>query len=234
MDDGSSSAGRAGFRVVPYSSGMSPDHIALLRTAGRPGAWPRGAVLLRTGEEADRTLLIERGQIKITVESDRGYTSMLAIRGPGELVGELSALDGRARSATATAMTEVLAVVITADRFLHLVRGNGALALAVLNSVVGRLRDSDRIRAEYGAQGASARIVYALLDLGAQHGSTPTQSAEARVIAVTQQELASAAGTSRESVVRALRELHREGLIETARGKVTISSTIRLEKWAYG
>ena len=210
---------------------LLPEHLALVREAGRPSSWPREAVLLRQGDPADRAILIERGQVKITAESGSGYTSLLAVRGVGELIGELSALDGRSRSATVTAMTAVQGYVVSASVFRRLLMGNGALAMAVLNAVVARLRDSDHRRAEYGAYGASARTSAVLLDLAEGYGVAVSGSPRGRSIAVTQQELAGAVGTSRESVVRALRELHHEGLVETSRGKVVVLDLAQLEHW---
>ena len=163
-------------------------------------------------------MLIERGLVKITTESYRGYTTVLAVRGPGELIGELSTIDGQVRSATAIAMTAVQAIVIPADRFHALLEENGAFTLTVLSLVVGRLRDSDRTRAEFGAQSASERVARVLLDLAQRHGLRVRGNEASRIVAVTQQELAGVAGTSRESVVRALRDLGRAGLIVTSRG----------------
>jgi CRP/FNR family cyclic AMP-dependent transcriptional regulator len=201
---------------------FSPDQVALLRTAGRPTTWNRGSFLLTEGERAGDAFLIERGKVKISVVSDSGYTTLLAFRGPGELLGELSALDSRARSATATAMSAVQATRIPAAGFRRLLEQHGALTLAVLNSIVGRLRESDRRRAEFGGHSAGRRVAQVLAELAERHGQPPAGPGAAKVVAITQQELASAAGTSRESVVRSLREMHRDGLIKTSRGKVIV------------
>jgi CRP/FNR family transcriptional regulator, cyclic AMP receptor protein len=209
---------------------FSSQHLALLRAAGRVGIWRRGAVLLREAETSDGAMLIERGLVKITTESYHGYTTVLALRGPGELIGELSTIDGQARSASAVAMTAVQAIVISVERFHRLLENNGEFTLAVLCLVVSRLRDSDRTRAEFGAQSASERVARVLLDLAQRHGLPVRGSDTSRVVAVTQQELAGVAGTSRESVVRALRELGRTGLIATSRGKLTIPDVGRLER----
>ena len=210
------------------------DQTMLLRAAGHPASWPRGSVLVREGEDSGSTFLIERGQVKVTVSSRTGYTTLLAIRGPGELVGELSALDSCRRSATVTAVSAVQAIVIPAVRFRDLLESHSELALAVLKSVVGRLRDSDRRRAEYGGHNARTRVAYLLVEMAERHGIASPQTETAKVIAVTQQELAGAAGTSRESVVRSLRELHRDGLVETLRGKVIVLDPNLLAESVHG
>jgi CRP/FNR family transcriptional regulator, cyclic AMP receptor protein len=198
------------------------DQILLLRAVGHPASWSRGSVLMTEGENSAGVLLIERGQVKVTVSSRSGYTTLLAIRGPGELIGELSALDGQRRSGTVTALSEVHATVIPAPSFRSLLEGHGELALAVLKLFVGRLRESDRRRAEFGGHDSRTRVVYVLVEMAERYGAAVSESGPAKVVTVTQQELANASGTSRESVVRSLRELHRDGLVETRRGKVIV------------
>jgi CRP/FNR family transcriptional regulator, cyclic AMP receptor protein len=198
------------------------DHLSLLRAAGHLASWSRGSVLVREGEESGSAFLIERGQVKVTVSSRSGYTTLLAIRGPGELIGELSALDGQRRSGTVTALSVVQATVIPAASFRSLLGSHGELALAVLRLFVERLRESDRRRAEFGGHSARTRVVYVLVEMAERYGTAAPRRGAAKVVPVTQQELASAAGTSRESVVRSLRDLHRDGLVETSRGKVIV------------
>ena len=85
-----------------------------------------------------------------------------------------------------------------------------------------RLRDSDRRRAEFGSQRTKLRVASVLVEMAEYYGTAKPGAGAAKVIAVTQQELASASGTSRESVVRSLRDLHNAGLVEKGRGKVIV------------
>jgi CRP/FNR family cyclic AMP-dependent transcriptional regulator len=147
-------AGRAQQRNRPWLgtefSGFHAAQLELLRSSGRVDRWPPGNVLIREGEQPDRAILLEKGLVKVTAEARHGYTSLLAVRGPGELVGELSCLDGGVRSATVTAIRPVEGVVIAADRFARLLQADGELALAVSRSIVRRLRDSNGWRAGHG------------------------------------------------------------------------------------
>ncbi|WP_405017871.1 Crp/Fnr family transcriptional regulator [Kitasatospora sp. NBC_00070] len=216
---------------------MSPTWIKVLRAAGSVHIWRRGTVLMREGEPADRVLLLERGLVKITSESATGYTSLLALRGPGELVGELSCVDGGPRSATATAMGSVAGVAVPVARFEALLGQQDGLALAVLRMVAWRLRDADGQRGDFGARSASVRTALALARLAGRYG-TPVPGAPAgspaRRLAVTQQELAGAAGSSRESVVRVLRQLGEAGLVVTSRGMVLVVDPVALVGWSSG
>lgn len=212
--------------------GLTPEHLALLRGAGVPAAWPRGGVLMRQGEPADRAVLIETGVVKIVSESANGYVSLLALRGVHDLVGEFGCLDDTVRSASVVAMRPVHGFVISAPRFCALMEENGSLALAILRSVISRLRHADDQRAALGSSTAVVRVAQVLLELSERHGTpAPRWAPHARHLKLTQQELASAAGTSRESVVRTLRELHQHELVETARGAIVVLDPAGLEWW---
>ncbi|GAA4902899.1 cyclic nucleotide-binding domain-containing protein [Streptomonospora salina] len=217
------------------SADFSADQIGALRKTGAHKRWRRGDVLLCEGGAPDCVIMIEEGQIKATVHASNGYTSLLAVRGPGELVGEMACLDGRPRSATVTASTAGLGTVISADRFLALLQGNAGLAMAVLRSVGARLRHSDTHRAGNGAHTARTRIASVLADLAHRYGVPALDAGpRARRVQVTQQDLAGASGTSRESVVRALKELERAGLVSRNRGVLLVQNPTRLNGWPSG
>lgn len=187
---------------------------------------------MRRGDPADKVVMIEEGLVKVIAESSNGFTSLLAFRGVGELVGELGCLDGGVRSASVVAMRGVRGIAVAAPRFAALLEEHGALALAVLRSISGRLRHADGHRASLGASTASVRTARVLGELSRRLGApAPTWATDAREVALTQQELASAAGTSRESVVRALRELHQEQLVYTRRGAIVVTDPEGLASW---
>lgn len=206
----------------------------LFRSVGRPGSWCSGDVLFLEGDPPDSVVLIDEGLVRITADARNGYTSLLALRGPGELVGEMACLDRRARSATVSVMRPVRGTVITAERFLGLLEQNGALALSLVRSITARLRHSDGRRADQGALPTSIRVARVLLDLVLRHGDEVQHDPRARTIAVSQADLAGAAGTSRESVVRALRQLQQEEIVTTSRGRIVVHDLRGLGRWVDG
>ncbi|WP_071659872.1 Crp/Fnr family transcriptional regulator [Streptomyces humi] len=212
---------------------LSPGEVRLLREAGHPRTWVRGEVLMREGETADSVVLLTGGLVKATVDSANGYTSLLALRGPGELLGELACIDGRPRGATVTAMRRSAGLVVAGEAFLRLLERDPALCLAVLRSVVGRLRDSDGLRADQGARTTGARVAGLLVKLAVQYGSAAPETLPGAVaVQVNQRELASATGASRESVVRCLRAMQRAGLVATGRGRTVVLDLAGLRRWA--
>src|SRR5579864_4570921 len=90
---------------------------AALHAEGAAHHYRTGATLFHEGDPSDWVLLVTRGRVKVASVTADGKDVVLAVRGPGDLVGELSALDGLPRSAAATALDEVDARVVTADRF---------------------------------------------------------------------------------------------------------------------
>ncbi|MEV7036017.1 Crp/Fnr family transcriptional regulator [Streptomyces sp. NPDC093272] len=212
---------------------FSPGEVESLRQAGHARAWDRGEVLMREGEQADFVVLLTAGLVKATVDSANGYTSLLALRGPGELLGELACVDGGPRGATVTAMRRSEGVVVAAGAFLRLLEREPGLSLSVLRSVVGRLRDSDGLRAEQGARTTRSRVAALLVKLAVEYGSAVLEPLPGAVsVQVNQRELAAAAGASRESVVRCLRAMQREGLVATGRGRTVVLDLAGLRRWA--
>ncbi|MEU6811304.1 Crp/Fnr family transcriptional regulator [Streptomyces sp. NPDC046831] len=211
---------------------FTPDALLLLRAAGRVRTWARGESLMREGGPPDSVVLVLSGLAKVTAESGNGYTSVLALRGPGELVGELSCLDGALRSATVTAIEELEGVVVGSEAFLRLLRTHASLTLAVLRSVVTRLRDSDSMRTERGARSSRSMLARVLLDTAVRHGTPVDEPPGALAVRLNQQELAGAAGISRESVVRSLRAMQEAGLVTTSRGRTCVLDLAEVRRWA--
>lgn len=223
--------------AVPPGAERRPftaDEELLLGGAGRSKEWASGEIVFFEGGSPDSVVLIREGLVKATSHTRGGYISLLAIRGPGQLVGELACLDRMPRSATVTTLEPVHGAVVTADRFTELLQQNGALALSLIRSITGRLRDADRLRTDQAALPANARVARVLLDLALRHGTVPRHEPYARTLKVSQADLASASGTSRESAVRALRALQGDSVVSTSRGRIMVHDVRILSHWING
>ncbi len=203
----------------------------LIRSVGQEVRWRPGELLMREGDTADRVVLPQSGLAKVTSVSTTGFTSLFALRGPDELLGELSCVDGGPRSATATAMGEVKGTAVPAPRFTALMEEHGGLALAVLRCVAERLRESDVGRADLGALPTVARTALVLARLSQSYGAPVAGDLAARRLVINQQELAGAVGASRESVVRVLRVLTDCRLVTVSRGQIVVRDPAVLLRW---
>jgi CRP-like cAMP-binding protein len=152
--------------------------------------------------------------------SPDGNVVMLALRGPGEILGEMSVLGADDRSATVVAIERCESRIVLADRFLLLVRSLG-LEEQFLQHAMSRIRESDAWRAELVTLPAGPRLARTLLRLAAV-------SASAMEIGLDQTELGQAVGLSRSTVAAELSRLREQGVIATGRRRVTITDLSRL------
>jgi len=145
---------------------------------------------------------------------------LLALRGAGDVIGEQALIDDRPRSATIAAATDLDALVIGSAEFEQYLKDHPSAAFALLRSLSERLRESDRRRTAAVNETVALRLARQLLEL-IDHGVDVTSPVELQV-PLSQDQLASWIGASREAVARALRELRARDLVSTARRRITI------------
>ena len=206
---------------VPFLSRLTPDERGALRRCGRPRRWPRDTALCVEGDVAQWVAVLLSGIVKASRFTDDGREVVLGIQGPGTLIGELEATDGRPRHATAWALVPVTALVVSRDDFVGFLRSHHGAARLLMQALCERLRDADDKRAEYGACDTTGRIAHRLAELAARFGE-PVDSGVRISVAITQDELAGWVGASREATSKALRTLRRRGWIETGRRSVLV------------
>lgn len=102
-------------------------------------AYEPGAIIFREGDGGDRALLIWDGEVAI-LKGDLAQPTLLAFRGPGALIGEMSLLDDEPRSATVAALSTVRALCINRSRFEDFLREVPALGLSIMVNLTQRLR----------------------------------------------------------------------------------------------
>lgn len=208
---------------------LTADEVEEMRAAGRPRRWERGTTVMSEGDTSDWVLVLTEGRVKVSSHTSSGTEVVLAVRGPGGLLGEMSAIDGSPRSATVTALEPIAGIVIR--DFPAFLQAHGRIAVLLMQLVTGRLRDADRKRIEYGAFDTTGRVATRLIELAERYGEK-TNSGVRVALPLSQDELAGWTGASREAVSKALRLLRDRGLIETGRRRVVIHDLDGLRKRA--
>jgi len=200
---------------------LTPEEHDTLLAQGRKRRYTAGDTLFHEGDASDWVAVLLGGRVKVSYFAESGTEVMLAVRDPGDLLGDLSALDGTPRSATVTAMEAVEALVLTAAAFRAFLQSYPRLALELVRSLVARLRDADVKRVEFGAYDSVGRVARRLVELTERFGR---ESSAGTVIdlPITQQELAGWTGTSRESVAKALQTLRRLEWVDTGRKQLVV------------
>ncbi|MFE2265448.1 Crp/Fnr family transcriptional regulator [Streptomyces griseosporeus] len=190
--------------------------------AGSDVRYPARTVVLRKGEPSTHVLLVLEGWLKVTDDSSDGHEALLALRGPGDVIGESAALDDTSRSASVTALEPVRAVFVPAHRFKAFLDDHPVAARQLMGLITDRMRAADRKRLELAACGVKQRLALLLLELAQYHGDPVPEGVRIKV-PLTQQELAGAVGSSRESVTRLLRELRERGCVTTRRQSLVVA-----------
>lgn len=219
--------------VAPPSTGflgqLTPAEREALTALGHRRRYRRGATLFTEGDRSTHVVLILSGQVRVSYMTDGGREIVFATKEAGELLGELSAIDGLARSATASTLGPAEVLVVEGADFMDFVRTHPGTAVLLLRMVGHRLREADRRQVEFGSLDTTGRVTRRLLELAAAGGDRETVE-EGVLVSISQQELAAWTGASREAVNKALATLRAPGWIATRRGGVVILDRTALER----
>lgn len=208
-------------KQVPLFQGLTESELrALTADFVRQDLRP-GEVLFYQGDAGHILYVVETGKVRIFVQGEEGQELSVAVCGTGDLVGEMSVIDELPRSASAVAMERATVLRLSRERFREHVRKSPQLAFNVMKALSVRLRFSTRQLDSLSMASVPTRLARKLLELADQHGVA--EDGETRIaMTLTQSELASLLGTTRESVNKALGQLKRQGLIRREGGQLII------------
>jgi CRP/FNR family transcriptional regulator, cyclic AMP receptor protein len=208
---------------------LTTDEAAALQAVARRRDYRRGTVLMREADRSDWVFVIRSGRVKVSVDTASGTEVVLAVRGPGALLGEFSALDREPRSATVTALEPVSGLIVPLAEFEAFLQAHGRVAYLLMRTVIGRLRDSDRKRIEFGAYDTIGRVAARLVEMAERFGQ-PSPEGLKIALPFSQDELAGWIGASREAVSKALGVLRKAGTIRTSRMSVVVKDLADLRR----
>lgn len=214
-----------------FLAALTEGELADLRARAVNRHFQRGGTLVQQGEDPGRVLVIETGRAKITAETEDGRELVIAFAGPGDLLGELSAIGGAPRTATVRSLEPLDALAVARGDFVAFLDANPRVALVILRGVIARLREADQRQVEFAAYQTVTRVARRLLELAEHHGEECDEGVRI-TLPISQEELAGWAGASREAVTKALRELRAVGLIETQRRHITVLDAEQLGQMA--
>jgi CRP/FNR family transcriptional regulator, cyclic AMP receptor protein len=196
-----------------------------LAAVARRRTFPRGQVIFHQGDPGDTIHIVETGRVKVSVIGENGEQALLNIFGAGQCFGELSLIDGQARSATIETLERTTTVVLQRSDFLSLLRARPEAMEQVLLLVTSKLRQITDELSDLAFLSLEARIAKRLLDLAETQGQT-TGDVQRVELPVTQEELAAMVGATRPSVSRALGQMEDRGLIRRE-GRRSVSFRVR-------
>jgi CRP/FNR family transcriptional regulator, cyclic AMP receptor protein len=211
--------------------GLESDAMAVFPKQLRPIQFPRAKVIFAEGEPGCCLYIILSGKVKIGRYSPDGRENLLSVLGPSDMFGELSIFDPAPHTSNATAVTEVRAVSIDRDTMHAWIAKRPDIAGRLLADMARRLRNTSNDFTDHMFTDVPGRVAKQLLRLGRRFGVQ--QRGRLRVDHdLTQDEIAGLAGSSRETVNKALAVFARRGLIRVEGRSVVIIDADQLARRA--
>ncbi|MDR7410014.1 MAG: Crp/Fnr family transcriptional regulator [Armatimonadota bacterium] len=214
---------------IPLFAGCPAEALVALASGAQRRRYRRGEALFREGDPATGVFVLERGWVRVRCTSVDGRERTLALLGPGELLGEVAALEGGVRSADAVVQEDCVLVFLPREGWVDWLRRRPEVALRLVQLLGQRLRAADLQIRDSAFLGVGGRLARVLLQLGAQRGES---RADGGVLCprLRQVELAQMVGATRESVNKWLRRLERAGAVRRSGDRITVLDPERLRR----
>ncbi len=187
----------------------------------------KGSVIFVQGEPGERCFVIATGTVKISAYHADGREAVLAVLGPGDVLGELALFEQSPRSADAAALEDCELLSIDAKSLNEAILAHPEIAIALLNVLGVRLRQSNEAFQDIAFFDVPGRLARRLADLADAHGVDVSEGTLID-IALSQESLAQMVGATRESVNKALALFKRRGLVARNGRRYIVSDVKKL------
>lgn len=218
-----------GAELLREAGSQLPDELRSgFRARARKVHFKGNSVILGEGVEAADVYLIETGRMTVSLFSKQGRETLLREMGPGQIFGELSAIDGQPRSANVTAVEDSVLWHMPGRAFVEFLRDSPDFGQWMMWQLSMRVRDLTVRLFELTSMPVDTRLHCALIRL-----SQPSESDDDRAVIdsfPTQNVLAARLGTQREAISRQLSQLTKDGILKKVGRQMHILSVDRLQK----
>ena len=220
------------FKQVSFFANLPDEDIRALMAVTRKRAFRAGEVIFHREDVGQVLYVIKEGKVNICLISPEGQEISLVVLGKGDVFGELAILDGLPRSADAIALERVECYTLQRSDFHNAIMKNPKIAIQVLEVLSRRLRKTDDKVEDLVVLDVYGRVAKKLLDLAKEHGVNVDDGTLIDV-RMTQQDLASMVGASRESVNKVLGYFTDKGYISSDKHKITLHRINELKQRIY-
>src|SRR5579883_2575397 len=219
-------------KQVDIFSSLSDEDVHELGGIIRRRTFRSGEVIFHRDDPGQVLYIIKEGKVKICLISPDGQEISLVVFGKGECFGELALLDGLPRSADAIAMERAECYTLQRSDFHNAIMKNPTIAIQVMEVLSKRLRSTDQQVEDLIFLDVYGRVAKKLIELADSHGSRVDDGTRIEV-RLTQQELASMVGASRESVNKVMGYFTDKGYISTDKHRITLHKINDLKRRIY-
>jgi CRP-like cAMP-binding protein len=206
---------------------LSDSDQEALRAASRQRVFGSGTVLCLEGEPSTHVFILVSGWVKITTVTRDGQEMLEALRGSGDIVGEIAGQVTGYRTATIRAIGTVRALLVGPAQFEELLDRHASVAQAYRRAMTERQRMAYEVHRSHVLASGPQRLARLLLDLAGHQGEAGMNPVSGS-LPLSQEEIASLIGTSRSTVTRALHDWRSRGIIRTDQRQITILDPARM------
>ena len=214
------------------TSVLPADLVAALFGQATNVARHRNEVLFLAGDACDGCYRVVDGLLKVSAAAPSRRERILAILGPGALVGELSMIDGAPRSASVTAIRDSTLSFVTRAAFETFAQANPQVYRHISTVLARHLRDNNDALVATSFLSVKGRAARALLSLADAFGENVGSGRILIHQKVSQADLAAMAGIARENLSRSLQEWMRSGVIKRLASYYCVENKAALQREA--
>jgi len=219
-------------KQVPLFTGLAEEEIQELMALAKRRTFRSGEVIFHRDDPGQVLYVIKEGKVKICLISPDGQEISLAVLGKGDCFGEFAILDSLPRSADAVAMEKVECYTLQRSDFHNAVMKNPKIAIQIMEVLTKRLRTTDEMIENLIFLDVPGRVAKKLLELADSHGVKVEDGVRIEV-RLTQQELASMVGASRESVNKVMGYFTDKRFISADKHRITLHRVTELRRRVY-
>jgi CRP-like cAMP-binding protein len=214
---------------VPVLADLAPRELDALAQVAHTRRLAAREVLFHKGDPGSQVYVVVRGRLRIYAQSADGTDVVFGIMDPGEVCGEMALLAGGLRTATAVAIEATELLGLDRRDFLALLRSRPQLSIRLLQVLAERVRRISEFVEDTVFLDLPTRLAKKLLSLAASYGK-PVGDGLRIDVKLSQQELGTMVGTTRESVNKQLRAWREQGIVTSQRGHLVILRRAELER----
>jgi CRP/FNR family transcriptional regulator len=208
-------------KEIPFFSLLTETELNLIDAIASNKKFKKEEYIFFEGEAGNKFFIIKDGQVKLTKMIKNGDEQILNIFSNNDIIAEIVAFDKGNYPASAVTMTKTEVIVFDQSELENLILKHPSIGVKLLREMSGRLRRAQQNVRDLALKDSSARVAGLLIFLAEKYGKKKEDKIVLD-ISLTQQELASMIGSSRETVSRVLGQFESEGLIKTSRKKINI------------
>ncbi len=211
---------------VDLFAGLEQDARNRVIAAAVPRTFRKGQLLFVEGDRGESLIILRRGAVAVFRTAPSGERAVLSVVRPPDVLGEVSLLDGSARSASAEAIEDCSALALSRSAFIELVHASPRILDAVMRSLGGLIRRLTEQNADHVFLDLPGRVAKTLVRLAADSGAPMV------TIELNQSQLAEMAGGSRQSVNQAIGSFAHRGWLRTEGRRIVVTDLGALKRRA--